>query len=92
MPFAPTTWFRPTTWFFGMPLSEHNRQRPAADLPYLGAREITRFDGELANDNADGNVPNRKPARQAYGLPIMAFATGLGAASFVAFAQHLLGL
>jgi hypothetical protein len=73
-------------------LSEHNRQLPAADLPYLGAREITSFDGELANDNTDDNAPRRAPRRPAYGLPVMAFATGLGAASFVAFAQHLLGL
>jgi hypothetical protein len=75
-----------------MSLSEHNRQLSAADLPYLGAREITSFDGELANDNTDDNAAHRKPARPAYGLPIMAFATGLGAASFVTFAQHLLGL
>jgi hypothetical protein len=77
-----------------MSWSDHNRQQAAAALPYLGAREITQFDGELANDNTSDNAAPmpRGPRRQAYGLPVMAFATGLGAASFVTFAQHLLGL
>jgi hypothetical protein len=77
-----------------MPWSENIHQEAAVPLTYLGAREITSFDGELANDNADDGATGRRSAPRpvAYGLPIMAFATGLGAASFVTFAQHLLGL
>ncbi len=77
-----------------MPWFDHNRQETAAAPPYLGAREITHFDGTAANDNTDDNATSTQhtPRRPAYGLPIMAFATGLGAASFVTIAQHLLGL
>jgi hypothetical protein len=71
---------------------EHSNHLAPADLPYLGAREITSFDGALANDNDTSGSSARKPKRAGYGLPIMAFASGLGAASVATFAQHLLGL
>jgi hypothetical protein len=70
---------------------EHSSQLAPSQLPYLGAREITSFDGTLANDNDGTLAKPLRPLRAAYGLPIMAFASGLGAASVVTFAQHLLG-
>jgi hypothetical protein len=86
------TWEGVSSWVFHMSWPEHSNQLAPADLPYLGAREITSFHGVLANDNGSSGTPTRKAARAGYGLPIMAFASGLGAASVATFAQHLLGL
>jgi hypothetical protein len=71
--------------------SDHKRRNAAAAVSPLGAREITHFDGVLANDNDNAGAAQRGPRRTGYGLPIMAFASGLGAASFVTLAQHMLG-
>jgi hypothetical protein len=75
-----------------MSWSDHNRTKAAAAVPCIGAREITAFCGVLANDNDCAGTDQRGRRRTGCGLPIMAFASGLGAASFVTLAQHLLGL
>jgi hypothetical protein len=78
-------------WVIGMSWSDRNRL-PAAAAPHLGAREITSFEGVLANDNDGTGALPRGGRRTSVGLPLVAFASGLCAASFVTFAQHLLGL
>ncbi len=57
--------------------------------PALGAREITHFDGVIANDNDAEGAP---PSRRGFELPAVAFFSGLGAAGLVAMAERLLGL
>ena len=73
---------------------DHNRSAFPAPQPVLGAREITRFDGAPANDNANANssAPWRERQGHRFALPAVAFLSGLGAASLVALAEHWLGL
>jgi hypothetical protein len=60
--------------------------------PPLGAREITTFDGRAANDNGDSGVQVRARQPAGFGLPAMAFFSGLGAAAVVALAGQMLGI
>ena len=76
------------------PMSRHPAFEPdrPSSTPQLGAIEITSFDGLAANDNGDAGrrpMPRRKAG---IGLPVVAFVSGVGAASIVAFASQMLGL
>lgn len=73
-------------------MSRYDRNRSTTTAPQqrLGAREITRFDGHLANDN--GGAPKKKLNRHDFALPTVAFLSGLSAASLVALAERWLGL
>jgi hypothetical protein len=69
-----------------------NHQNATVAAPQLGAREITRFDGTLANDNDASDATQRRPRRSGRALPAVAFFSGLGAAGLILMAERLLGL
>ncbi len=72
----------------------HKRNHPNQTVatPQLGAREITRFDGALANDNEASDTALRGPRHSGRALPAVAFCSGLCAAGLVLVAERLLGL
>ena len=68
-------------------MSQFNRASGSRlpETDWLGAAEITSFDGTLANDNGPGQQRSRPRARSKanWALPAAAFASGLTAALVV---------
>lgn len=78
-------------------MSRHSHFEPGEpgrtdQSPPLGAIELTSFDTPAANDNAAhrGRTQPKPPA--GFGLPAVAFASGVTAALIVAGLGHLLGI
>ena len=69
------------------------------DLPWIGAMEITSFNGYAANDNGAGEVKGRQRSgilqrakAAGWALPMAAFASGLTAALLVTGLGEFLGV